>query len=390
MSTVEDRPTTVIPPVTSPVGRRSARPRPRPPVERPEPAPVAPPTEDAPRRIGGWTSDEIASLAGSVLAGCALGWVVYERLVPADGLSGLLVTCYLAVVLVYGSVCWIGNPGITVVDRMAALLVTSAAGVVVGALLLVVGYTFWAGREALVHLNLITEDLEGVGPLDPLSEGGALHAIVGTLVMIGIAIAITVPLGIGCALYLSEVGGRASKVVRTVVESMTALPSIVAGLFIYATFILLLGNDRSGLAAALAISVMMLPIIARASEVVLRVVPNGLREASLALGASQWRTVWTVVLPTARPGLTTAVILGTARGLGETSPVLLTAGYTTFVNANPVEGLMISLPLLTFFQSRSPEEVENIRAFGSASVLMFIVLILFGVARAATSNRSTR
>src|SRR5262245_20348893 len=132
---------------------------------------------------------------------------------------------------------------------------------------------------------------------------------------------------------------------------------------------------------------MMLPIIARASEVVLRVVPRELREASFALGASQWRTVWRVVLPTARPGLTTAVILGTARGLGETSPVLLTAGYTTYVNTNPVEGPMVSLPLLTFSLSRSPEPVEIVRAFGAASVLMFIVLALFVCTRAVVSGR---
>lgn len=111
---------------------------------------------------------------------------------------------------------------------------------------------------------------------------------------------------------MSEVGGRFSRVVRTVVEAMTALPSIVAGLFIYSVFIVALGLPRSGLAAALAIGVMMLPIIARAADVVLRVVPGGLREAGLALGASRWRTVWYVVLPTARPGLATACILGIA------------------------------------------------------------------------------
>ena len=119
---------------------------------------------------------------------------------------------------------------------------------------------------------------------------------------------------------MTEVGGRFARVVRTVVEAMTALPSIVAGLFIYTVLILGLGFPRSGFAAAMALSVMMLPIIARASDVVLRVVPGGLREASLALGASRWRTVWHVVLPTARPGLATALILGVARGIGETSP----------------------------------------------------------------------
>src|SRR4029079_18984473 len=119
--------------------------------------------------------------------------------------------------------------------------------------------------------------------------------------------------------------------IRTVVEAMTALPAIVAGLFIYSFWILLLGQPRSGMAGALAISVMMLPIIARAADVVLRVVPGNLREASLALGASRWRTVWHVVLPSARPGLATAPILAVARGIGETSPVLIASGHATFL-----------------------------------------------------------
>ena len=116
---------------------------------------------------------------------------------------------------------------------------------------------------------------------------------------------------------------------------MTALPSIVAGLFIFATWVLILGQQRSGLAAALAISIMMLPIIIRSADVVLRLVPGNLREASAALGAPQWRTVWHVVLPTARPGLATSVILGVARGIGETAPVLLVSGITGAMNVEP-------------------------------------------------------
>ena len=129
---------------------------------------------------------------------------------------------------------------------------------------------------------------------------------------------------------------------------MTALPSILAGLFIFATWILVLGFERSGLAAAIAISIMMLPIIIRSADVVLRLVPGNLREASAALGAPQWRTVWHVVLPTARSGLTTSVILGVARGIGETAPVLLTAGFTATMNLNPTANPMVSLPLAAF------------------------------------------
>ena len=144
--------------------------------------------------------------------------------------------------------------------------------------------------------------MEFSGPLDPLTVGGISHAIVGTLIQISIALAIAIPLGIGTAVFLNEVGGRFARFVRTVSDAMTALPSIVAGLFVYAAIIQGVTHERSGFAAGLAITVMMLPIIIRSADVVLRLVPKNLREASYALGTSRWRTVWHVVLPTARSG----------------------------------------------------------------------------------------
>jgi phosphate transport system permease protein len=218
------------------------------------------------------------------------------------------------------------------------------------------------------------------GPLDPLTVGGIRHAIVGTLIQISIARVITVPLGITTAIFLNEIGGKFARFVRTISDSMTALPSIVAGLFIYAV-LLVLDTQRSGFAAATAISVMMLPIIIRAADVVLRLVPGTLREASLALGSSKWETVRHVVLPTSRSGLVTSVILGTARGIGETSPVLLTSGITSNFNANPFEGPMISLPLQVFDLVKSPEPNMIARGFGTATVLLLVVLALFTAAR---------
>jgi phosphate transport system permease protein len=217
--------------------------------------------------------------------------------------------------------------------------------------------------------------------LAPLTIGGIKHALVGTLWMISIALMITVPLGLAGAVYLTEVGGRVSRLVRTIVDAMTALPSIVAGLFIYTTWILEFHQEKTALAAALAISVMMLPIMIRASDVVLRLVPGNLREASAALGAPQWRTVRYVVLPTARSGLATSVILGTARGIGETAPVLLTAGFTTGLNTNPVHGPMVSLPLAAFEFVKAPTDALRARGFATAASLMLVVLILFVVAR---------
>jgi phosphate transport system permease protein len=271
--------------------------------------------------------------------------------------------------------------GPVVRDRIAGVAMHSLAVLLLAALVFVVGFTLWRGRLALVHSNFYRQDMTKAGPLDPLTVGGITHGIVGTLEEIGLALAFTVPLGLVCALFLTEMRGAFPRFVRTIVDAMTALPSIVAGLFIYAMFILALGFDKSGLAAALAISVMMLPIIIRAADVVLRLVPGSLKEASYALGAGQWRTVWHVVLPTARSGLTTAVILGTARGIGETSPVLLTAGYAATLNANPLHGPMPSLPLLAFQLVRSPQPSYIARGFGAAAALMALVLVLFVLAR---------
>jgi phosphate transport system permease protein len=262
-----------------------------------------------------------------------------------------------------------------------SVLLASAAVVAFCALFSVIIFTLWRGRSALMHSNFYAQDLSRTGPLDPLSMGGITHAIVGTLLMTTLALIITVPLGVACSVFLNETHGKTAALVRTVVTAMTALPSILAGLFIFATWILILGFERSGLAASIAMSIMMLPIIIRSADVVLRLVPGNLREASSALGASQWRTVWHVVLPTARSGLTTAVILGVARGVGETAPVLLTAGFTSTMNLDPTKGPMVSLPLAAFELVRSPQPTQIARGFATAAVLMVLVLVLFTLAR---------
>ena len=249
------------------------------------------------------------------------------------------------------------------------------------ALALVVSFTLWRGRTALVHANFFKQDMSKAGPLAPLTVGGVAHALVGTVWMIGIAIVLSVPLGLVCAVYLDQTRSRPARFVRTIVEAMTALPTILAGLFIYASWILTLGFEESGLAAALALSIMMLPYMIRTSDLVLRLVPNSLREASGALGAPRWRTVWHVVLPTARSGLATAVILAIARSIGEASPVLLTAGFTTYLNANPIHGPMVSLPLvaLKLVQSGVPNNIA--RGFASAAFLLLVIVALFILAR---------
>ena len=320
-------------------------------------------------------------ILGSVVAAISLSAWLMTQLLVFQGFLPFLAFAYLFFLLFYGIVTVFDETGMVVRDRLVAVFVHSLAVLLILALAWVVIFTFVSGFLPLLHLNFFTSDMSEAGPLDPLTRGGILHAIAGTLIMITMALAISIPLGLATAVYLSEFPGRYGRVVRTVVEAMTALPSIVAGLFIYATVILILGIPRSGFAASLAITVMMLPIIIRSADVVLRLVPSGLKEASQALGSSRWRTVWHVTLPTARSGLTTAIILGTARGVGETSPVLLTAGITSFFNFNPFSGPMISLPLATYTFVKSPEQNFIDRGFGSAAVLMLLVLVLFIVAR---------
>ncbi|MGN9911047.1 phosphate ABC transporter permease PstA [Phytohabitans sp. LJ34] len=333
------------------------------------------------RTISNTRRSGVFAVIGAAASAIALSSVIFTQLAPFDAILGFVVVSYLLFLGIYTLLVSLDESGPTVRDRLAAALIHSLAFVMLIGLVLVVGYTFWRGRQALVHLNFYYEDMGLAGPLQPLSVGGVKHAIVGTLEQIGIALAITIPLGIVGAVFLSEVPGPFSRFVRIIVEAMTALPSIVAGLFIFAMVILGLGVDKSGMAAGLALSVMMLPIIIRAADVVIRLVPGTLREAALALGASQWRTIWHVVLPTARSGITTAVILGTARGIGETSPVLLTAGFAQTLNANPASGAQTSLPLYTFQMVRTGEPGLIARAFGAAAVLMVLVLLLFVFAR---------
>lgn len=343
------------------------------------------------RRMGGRTAEQRFASLGAWVAALALAWLLNTRLLPWDGAVAFCLTYFVLGLLLVALATAMSGGWPEVIDRVMAAVVLGAVLLVGLALVSTVLFIFVRGFEPLTHLNFYLRDMEGVGPRDPFTRGGILHAIVGSLIQVGIAIVITVPLGIGTAIYMTEVGGRFARLVRTVVEAMTALPSIVAGLFIYTVAIVALGVPSSGLAAALAISVMMLPIIARAADVVLRVVPGNLREASLALGASRWRTVWHVVLPTARPGLATAVILGVARGIGETSPVLLTSGSATFLVTGPTDGVMNSLPLYIYSTVRSGEPLAIQRAFAAAAVLLVLVLVLFVTARLlARPRKGTR
>ncbi|TRZ73243.1 MAG: phosphate ABC transporter permease PstA [Streptomycetaceae bacterium] len=238
-----------------------------------------------------------------------------------------------------------------------------------------------------ISFNLFTHDMALATPTDPLNNGGLLHAITGTLTMVAIALFLSVPIGILTALYLTEIKGRFTGPIRFLVQAMSGVPSIVAGLFILSAILYPITKAYSGLMGSLSLTILMIPTIARTSEEVLNLIPNELREAGTALGGTQWRTVAMIVLPAARSGLVTAIILGVARIAGETAPILLLTGGGDKVNPNAFSGPMGSLPYYIWksFNAGSPEAIT--RAWAGLLVLVGLVLILFTSARYLGSRK---
>jgi len=326
-------------------------------------------------------------LAGSVASSFALTWLLYSQLLPFSGIQGSLL-CWFAIFLTMYYVAMRELEGKVIAkDRTMNALIAIAAIAVVIPLMLILIYVTAKGAR-LLRLSFFTTSMSEVPPQAPPTSAGGLGAIVGTIEQVGIAMLISVPLGILTAVYLNEVRGRLRRPTRIFVDTMSGVPSIVAGLFIYSVLIAD-GGSFSGFAAALALSVLMLPTVTRTAEVVLRLVPDGLREASLALGSPEWKTVRRVVLPTARSGLITAVILGVARVVGETAPLILTAFGSPYVNANPFSGAQSALPLQSFrLFTGTTEQVEMAWVF--AFVLIALVLILFVLARTMGRRQFTR
>jgi phosphate transport system permease protein len=269
-----------------------------------------------------------------------------------------------------------------VANRVFGVLVMGAFAVALVPLVAVLGYTIVRGAKGLTP-GFLTHSMRGVGPLD--TNGGIYHALIGTLEQVGLAIAIAVPLGLLTAVYVTEYGrGRLAAAVRFVVDVMTGIPSIVAGLFVLAFWVIGLHRGFSGLAAALALSILMLPVIVRSAEEMIRLVPDALREASYALGVPRWRTVLSVVLPTASAGITTGVMLAVARVTGETAPLLLTAFGFDSIRTSPLRGQQSALPLYIFDQATSSARGAVDRAWAAALVLILVVVTLYAGARLLT------
>jgi phosphate transport system permease protein len=241
-----------------------------------------------------------------------------------------------------------------------------------------------------IKLNLFTQDMSMATPTDPLTNGGILHAITGTLTLVALALIMSVPLGILTALYLTEIKGKFAKPIKFLVQAMSGVPSIVAGLFILSAVLYPITKGYSGFMGALALTILMIPTVARTSEEVLNLIPQDLREAGTALGGTQWRTVAMIVLPAARSGLITAMILGVARIAGETAPLLLLTGGGDKVNPNPFNDPMGSLPYYIWKSFSAGSEEAITRAWAGLLVLVLLILFLFTSARYLGSRKVSR
>jgi phosphate transport system permease protein len=261
-------------------------------------------------------------------------------------------------------------------DRLARIVVTSAFILALLPLVSLVIATIGNGLNRF-DVGFFTNSMRSV-----VGEGGgAVHAITGTLWVTGIATLVSVPIGILAAIYLVEYGqGALARAITFFVDVMTGIPSIVAGLFAYAVFVLIFGpGTKTGIAGAAALCVLMIPVVVRSIEEMLKIVPNELREASLALGVPKWLTVLKVVLPTALAGIVTGVMLAIARVIGETAPLLVAAGFTQSLNNNPLDGPMMTLPVFvyrSYADQGNPASAYLDRAWAGALTLILIVMLL--------------
>lgn len=335
------------------------------------------------------TSDIASSLRGAQLprwagravlgTGIAVGLLTY---VAGAGTFRSLVLGWLVIVI--GLPVWsrVVEGSRKATDRLVTVLVASAFGVALFPLFSILWTVVSKGAPVLSPEFFNNSMRNVVGP-----GGGIYHAIVGTLLITFAATIISVPIGLFTSIYLVEYGndGRLARSITFLVDVMTGIPSIVAGLFAYALFVVFFGEGvRMGFGGAIALSVLMIPVVVRSCEEMLKLVPNELREAAYALGVPKWRTVLKVVLPTALAGIVTGITLAIARVIGETAPLLVIAGFSDSVNFDLFHERMQTLPVFTYSAVSSPGVPPGPsidRAWGAALVLLLIVMLLNLVAR---------
>ncbi len=261
-------------------------------------------------------------------------------------------------------------------DSLARILFAAAFAIALVPLVWVLYTVVARGIEAVTSATWWYQHLKGVMPDE--FAGGVWHAIYGTLIQAAIAALFAVPLGIVAAVYLVEYGrGRFAKVTTFMADILAGVPSIVAALFIFALWIATFGFPQSAFAVSLALALLMLPVVVRNTEEMLKLVPDELREASFALGIPKWKTIMRVVIPIALPGMISGILLALARVMGETAPVLILVGYSRLINYDAFDGNMASLPLLIYSELGNPEEAGRLRVWGAALTLILLVAVLY-------------
>jgi len=267
-------------------------------------------------------------------------------------------------------------------NKVAGLFFVSSFVIALVPLVWLLWVVVQRGWYAIIQPGWWTHSLRGVLPEQ--FAGGAYHALYGTVVQAAVAAILAVPLGLMTAVYLAEYrSSRLARFTSFMVDVLAGLPSIVAALFIFSLWIATMGFQQSAFAVSLALVLLMLPIVVRSTEEMLKLVPDDLREASYALGIPKWKTIVRVVLPVALPGIISGVLLSIARVMGETAPVLVLVGYSRSINFDIFNGNMASLPLLIYSELNNPEHAGFLRVWGAALTLIIVVAVVYLVAAAA-------
>ena len=325
------------------------------------------------------TRQEVAINASSFITSAALATAAV-KFTALSGKIGFFVAFIISITTlqVISGVRKYGRKALA--DNFASSIIYVGASIVLVPVISILYMAITKGIAGL-HWSLFTQSMFNASFLDPISKGGLLHALVGTLYLIILSMIVSVPMGILTALYLTEIKGPGAKFIQFVVQAMSGVPSVVAGLFIFTSVILISPLKASGATGALALAVLMIPTVTRTSQEVLLLVPQDLREAGLALGATQWKTVATIVVPAARNGLITATILGVARIAGETAPLIFTIGGADKLNLNPFKDYQSALPFYVWkgLTLGTPESLQ--RAWTGILILLVLVLSLFIAAR---------
>ena len=325
---------------------------------------------------------------GAILLGSLLTTFIIVEITPLKGKLAYFVLFFLVYAFATGLLSYLRYGRMTAKDSAIKVFIAGGALLTILPIVSMLATIVSKGYKGIM-LNIFTNDMSMATPTDPLTNGGLLHALVGTLLLVAVALVFSVPIGILTALYLTEIKGRFARPIKFLVQAMSGVPSIVAGLFILSAIIYPITKENSGLMGSLALTILMIPTVARTSEEVLNLIPQDLREAGTALGGTQWRTVAMIVVPAAKSGLITAMILGVARVAGETAPLLLVTGGGDRINGNPLSEPMGSLPFYIWKSFGAGSEEAITRAWAGLLVLVLLVLILFTTARFLSTRKAS-